>query len=204
MARQASQDLSSFMCIVLMCIGFLVTILVINVLVITSNPTNIEITPVVKFAMSSEKADTDGAGVPFFNNKSKEPIYLDVHRDFLVIYPGEERVLAGDLEKPGNALERALIRVEANSERQYVCMLLRPYSALFARRLKKIVKTRGIDVGQELFEAGKAIDYQPAKPGEVEARKPAPAPAVPEPAAPDESPVPETPTAEVAAPTATL
>jgi len=149
------------MCILIMSIGILVIMMVTNTVIIASNPENVEITSVVKFSSGSSD-QPEGGGSPFFGNKSKEPWYIDVYRDYLVVYPGGEIVQSGDLEREGNALSRILNRVESRRDREYVVMMLRPGAAQFSRRIKKLIKSRDIDVGQELYEADRALDYKPA------------------------------------------
>ncbi len=40
---------------------------------------------------------------------------------------------------------------------RYVVLLLRPGSAVFQRRLRQVIRDRGIDVGFEPWEAGRPI-----------------------------------------------
>lgn len=47
-SRGFSQDLSSFMCIILMLIGVMVIMLITNTVVIVSNPENIRITSIIQ------------------------------------------------------------------------------------------------------------------------------------------------------------
>lgn len=164
MARKGSmtgvQDLSSFMCIILMLIGVMVIVLVTNTIVILSNPQNIRITSIFQ----SRSAPGGGSSEqPFpFGNKAKEPVYVDVHKDHLVVYPGQEVVSLPDLERRGNALERLVAGVETNGENEYIVLLARPGTALVVHRLKKVIRDRGIDLGVELFEANARVEYERA------------------------------------------
>lgn len=157
---QMKQDLSSFMSILIMTIGALVIVLCANTLIIASNPDNLEITSLFSADSTAEDGDV---GQPMFENTAKEPAYIDVWKDYLVIYPGEVRVLKSDLEREGNAFEFLLRKIEANKDHEYVVMLLRPYSAVFARRIRTIVRDRGIDLGQELYELDKPVNYTAAR-----------------------------------------
>lgn len=160
----ASQDLSSFMCIVLMVIGVMFIVLIVNVVLIISNPENIRITSLIQ----SPGAWTPGqqelvAAQPFpFGNRQKEPVYVDVQKDHLVLYPSAEVVSIRDLERPGNAFERLLADVESKKNEEYVVLLARPGTASVFHRLKKAVLDRGIDLGWELFEADRPVEYDKA------------------------------------------
>lgn len=167
MARQKrgmSQDLSSFMCIILMVIGVMCIILIVNVVLIISNPENIRITSLIQSASAWMGGQTElGGGQPFpFGNRAKEPSYIDVQKDHLVLYPGEEVVSLRDLERPGNAFEQLLNAIESRKDQEYVVLLARPGTAQVFHRLKKLVLDRGIDLGWELFEEGRPVEYERA------------------------------------------
>jgi len=155
---QTKQDLSSFMSVLIMTIGCLTILLVANTLIIASNPENVEITSVVRTALDSPD-DPEGMGIPFFANKTMYPHYVDVYRDRLIIYPQKEVVLASELDRDGNGFARLLAQVEHNNAAEYIVLLLRPHSADFSRKIKKLIKNRGIRVGQELYEMGREVEY---------------------------------------------
>jgi hypothetical protein len=163
MARKktkASQDLSSFMAILIMTIGALVVLLVSNTIIIISNPSNTAITSVVAFSLSGTEDDAE-SGSPFpRGNMLKEPSYVDVHRDRIILYPGSEAMAVRDLERPGNPLEGFLERVYENRDEEYIVLLVRPRAAMTSRRIAKAVRDRGIDIGMELFEEGRAVNYE--------------------------------------------
>lgn len=138
-------DFSSFMCIILMLTGALVTIMISNVVVIAANPDKIEITSVVGDINKPVEIDDYG-------NKKKNPWYVEVLRDRLVIHPGGEIVNIKDLENRDNGFERLLTRVSARKEEQYVVLMVRPYAAHIARQIKKAVVDRKLDVGVDLLE----------------------------------------------------
>lgn len=160
MASAVEQDLQSFMSIILMTIGCLVIVLVINTLVIVSNPDMISITTVIHAALYEDGREVEKSGTPFPNgNKTKEPFYIDVHRDRLILYPGEEVVPLADLQREENAFERFVANVAEHAKTEYVVLLVRPRTANVARRLKKVIKANGLDIGYELFEAGRKVNY---------------------------------------------
>lgn len=164
MARKKSdttQDLSSFMAILIMTIGALVVLLVSNTLVIISNPENTTVTSIVTSSLYVGGGDGSEGGSPFpRGNRHKEPSYIDVHHDRIYLFPGNEVVPVRELERPGNALERFLERLRENREEEYVILLVRPHAGEVYRRLSRAVRDRGIDLGTELFEAGRAVDYE--------------------------------------------
>lgn len=156
----SKQDLSSFMAILIMTIGCLVILLVVNTLIIISNPENVEIESLVKAAyeMYSEDEQYKGAmGVPLFGNKSKQPVYVDVEQDRLTIYPEGKVVTVNELETPGNPFELLIQDVSENSKSQYIILILRPRSSKLGKQLRTMVLDQGIDIGQELYEAGRRI-----------------------------------------------
>jgi hypothetical protein len=164
-SRGFSQDLSSFMCIILMLIGVMVIMLITNTVVIVSNPENIRITSIIQSSgeyLEGGKGEDAGAPPFPFGNKEKEPSYVDVHPDHLVIYPGAEIVALRDLERKGNALERLLNIVQTNRNVEYVVLLARPGTATIVHRLKKVIRDRDIDLGCELYEAARPVEFDRA------------------------------------------
>ena len=164
MARRKSevkQDLSSFMAILIMTIGALVVLLVSNTVIIISNPENTAITSIVTSSLYFPGGDGSEGGTPFpRGNEMKEPNYIDVHRDRIIIYPGYEVLPVRDLERRGNALERALERIQEQRDDQYIVLLVRPHGGAVYRRLAKAIRDRGIDMGLELFEADREVNYE--------------------------------------------
>lgn len=160
--REAKTDYSSFMPIVLMTVGWCAVVLIVNTIIIISNPENVRITSLIRGSIYEDGGETRGAAPFPFGNKAKEPAYIDVHRDHLVVYPGAEVVSLGDLEKRGNGFERLMRAVGEKKEEQYVVLLLRPRASLVARQLRTVLRDHGIDVGYELYEADRVIDYDRA------------------------------------------
>lgn len=154
MAEDAQTDFSSFMCVILMLTGCLVTIMISNIVIIAANPENVQITSIAPTVGDSvgagdnqEEAVKDDQG-----NVTKNPWYLEVARDHLIIHPGEEIVNIKDLEGRDNGFERLLARVEERKEREYIVLLIRPYGAGVARQIKRAIVDRKIDVGMDLLQ----------------------------------------------------
>ncbi|MFH0880154.1 MAG: hypothetical protein V2A34_10620 [Lentisphaerota bacterium] len=163
MGRGIQTDFSSFMCIILMLIGVLMLIMIINVLTIIANPENIKITSIITSSIYTKERGEEEGMSPFpFGNKQKNPAYVDVYRDHMVIYPGDEVVTLRDLELEGNAFERLLIDVDSRKTEEYIVLLARPRSANIVRRLRKVIRDRDIDVGVELFETDREVSYEKA------------------------------------------
>ncbi len=141
-------DFSSFMCVILMLTGALVTIMISNVVIIAANPENVQITSIIPqgFDPATEKEIEDTTG-----NVAKNPWYLEVWRDRMIIHPTEEVIEVVELEEKGNAFEKFLDRVEEKKERQYIVLLVRENAAALARRLKQAIRDRKIDTGMDLL-----------------------------------------------------
>jgi hypothetical protein len=94
-------DFSSFMCVILMLTGALVTIMISNVVIIAANPENVQITSIIPsgFDPSTEKEVEDSTG-----NVTKNPWYLEVWRDRMIIHPTGEEIIMSELEVEGKQL----------------------------------------------------------------------------------------------------
>jgi len=157
---ETKQDLSGFMPILLLSIGCLVFLLIVNTIIIMANPSNVRITSIVRSALFVEGGLGTEGGQPFPNgNKEKEPVYIDVHKDHLTLFPGEDVVSLVDLEVEGNAFEQFLQDVATKHDELYIVLLVRPRAAMVARRLKKAIYAQNIDIGYELFEEERAVNY---------------------------------------------
>ena len=158
MSKGPEFDTSGFQAIVLMLIGVLMIMLISNVLTIISNPENIKIGAVVTGAIYEDSADEQTTFIPpKFQNMRQDPIYVDVEADRLIIYPEKRVILERDLRFEGNDFETFLNEVEQIKDVRYIVLLLRPGSAQFQRRLRRIIRDRGLDVGFEPWEANREI-----------------------------------------------
>lgn len=170
MAKMADFDSSGFQNIVLMLIGVLMMMLVSNVLTIISNPENIKIGALVTGSVYGEEDEADTFIPPKFQNMKQDPIYVDVEPTRLIIHPEGKVIEARDLVFEGNDFELFLDDVERVKSVRYIILLLRPGSATFQRKLRQVIRDRGIDVGFEPWDAGREIRVLGA---------PEPAPATP-------------------------
>ena len=177
--RMAEFDSSGFQNIVLMLIGVLMMMLVSNVLTIISNPENIKIGALVTGSVYGEEEEKDTFIPPKFQNMKQDPIYVDVEPTRLIIHPEGKVIEARDLVFEGNDFELFLDDVERVKSVRYIVLLLRPGSATFQRKLRQVIRDRGIDVGFEPWDTGREIKVLGA-PEPATASKPAeaaPAPA---------------------------
>lgn len=153
-AGEAKTDFSSFMCVILMLTGCLVTIMISNIVVISANPENVQITSIIPQGMdpAADKEVTDALG-----NVIKSPWYLEVWRDRMVIHPGGEVIPVRELEQKGNNFELFLKRVEPRKDRQYIVLLVREHGATIARKLKRVIRDYKIDIGMDLLYSDEPI-----------------------------------------------
>ena len=157
MAKMADFDSSGFQNIVLMLIGVLMMMLVSNVLTIISNPENIKIGALVTGSVYGEEDEADSFIPPKFQNMKQDPIYVDVEPTRLIIHPEGKVIEARDLVFEGNDFELFLDDVERVKSVRYIILLLRPGSATFQRKLRQVIRDRGIDVGFEPWDVGREI-----------------------------------------------
>jgi hypothetical protein len=157
MAKMADFDSSGFQNIVLMLIGVLMMMLVSNVLTIISNPENIKIGALVTGSVYGEEDEADTFIPPKFQNMKQDPIYVDVEPTRLIIHPEGKVIEARDLVFEGNDFELFLDDVERVKSVRYIILLLRPGSATFQRKLRQVIRDRGIDVGFEPWDVGREI-----------------------------------------------
>ncbi len=150
-------DFSSFMCVILMLTGCLVTLMISNIVIISANPENVQITAIVPrgFDPTAAKEVEDSRG-----NVAKNPWYLEVWRDRMVVHPGGEVIEMYELEEDGNKFEQFLDRVEAKKNTQYVVLLVRQHSSGIARKLKRAIRERGIDTGVDLLYKDEPIQLR--------------------------------------------
>ena len=145
-------DFSSFMCIILMLTGCLVTLVVANIMIIAGNPDNITITSVIGLSEFSD------------GNVAKDANYIDVRRDRLDLYFEHGARLVSvpisDLETKGNKLDEFIDTVFAVKDTEYIVMLVRPGSSDIFRRLRSAIKSRKIDLGMELFEHEQQVMFK--------------------------------------------
>lgn len=91
-------------------------------------------------------------------NNRKDPIWVEVQSQQLVIYPEAKSIAAYELDAPDNDFEDFLGQVEQVSQTRYIILLLSPDSASLQRRLRALIHQHGIDLGLEPRSPGTKID----------------------------------------------
>lgn len=158
--KAADVDTSGFQNIVLMLVGVLMIMLISNVLTIISNPDNIKIGALVTGTVYEEEGENGDPTTfipPKFQNMEKNPVYIEVRRNRLIIYPEYTVVSESDLRLPEDAFTEFLKQLLPIADQRYIVLLLRPNSAPFYRTVKRIIQDYGIDVGFEPWEANRVI-----------------------------------------------
>ena len=89
---------------------------------------------------------------------SRDPIYVDVQPQRLVIYPEILEISANELDVPDNKFERFLDQVQLLRDTRFIILLLSPESASLQRELRGAIRQHGIEVGLEPWESGKEIN----------------------------------------------
>jgi hypothetical protein len=92
----------------------------------------------------------------------KSPSYLDCYPEKVMIYPGGQTVTWQGLQRPGNAVDQLLDRVQANAAKDYVIVMARPQSLKVYRTVRKLVEQRPIDVGMDVIDANYVVDWDAA------------------------------------------
>lgn len=97
----------------------------------------------------------------------KSPSYIDCRADRrVIIYPGNKTVTWEDLQRPGNAVEQLLTRVQNRKDEEYVIVLVRPKSVLMYRAIRSMLDKRaGVDVGYDAMDADFEVNWDEAKRG---------------------------------------
>jgi hypothetical protein len=85
----------------------------------------------------------------------KDPIYVDVESQQVVIYPEKMEIPATSLDFSRNEFEKFLDQVEQVRSLRYSILVLRPGSVQLHRRLRQLIQDRGVDVGFEPVETGR-------------------------------------------------
>jgi len=153
-------DLTSFLTILLMTIGCLIVLLICDTFIVVSNPDNIKIVSIVRGGyeeFDEELGRTRYVGLPKYGNIFKNPTYIDVYGDYFIIYPAKTVVPVAQLEEDNNPLEQLLAKIGENVENNYIILILRPGSSRLGRFLRRTIRDRNIDLGEELFEEGREI-----------------------------------------------
>jgi hypothetical protein len=143
-------------CLILILLGILIIIFVAQVLVVITEPDNKDIVSVVESRVDGfreSKAFPDG-------NLVKEPTYIDVHQNMVIIHPGQTEIPQRELFLPKNRLTDILDEIRKDAENQYVILLVRPRAAKLQRYLRdQVIAQYNLDIGIELFESARPVEH---------------------------------------------
>lgn len=97
----------------------------------------------------------------------KIPSYIDCHPDGLTLYasdmPRGTLVTWEDLQRPDNAVNQLLKKVEDHTDEQYVVVMVRPQSVKFYRTVRRLIGEHTIDVGYDAIDADFRVDWNAAE-----------------------------------------
>jgi hypothetical protein len=94
---------------------------------------------------------------PASSNMRKDPVYIDVQPDQIIILPDKVVIPAADFATPHNKFEQFLDDVERVRSVRYSILVLRPGSVDLHRRVRQLIQDRNLDMGFEPVETGRYI-----------------------------------------------
>jgi hypothetical protein len=93
----------------------------------------------------------------------KIPSYIDCLPDGLMLYsndsPHGTPVSWDDLQRPDNAVNLLLDKVQQHKEDEYVVVMVRPKSVKFYRTVRNLIEKRPIDVGYDAIDTNFKVDW---------------------------------------------
>jgi hypothetical protein len=145
-------DVVGFLSVMSIVTGLICLILFVIALRIAMNPEQLKI---ISFKLFTSKR----AQPPL---KPKVPTYLDCWKEHVIIYSneGSRQFTFDDLKRPGNDLERTLLKIEANSAREYVIVMVRPGSVELYRTVRNAVGRRQVEVGYDAVDADFDVNWK--------------------------------------------
>lgn len=162
-SRRIGLNLEPFLDILTCMIGvfILVNLVIGNALRLLGDPEAFHVYTLERATLFMDEAACgpgDDPALPRFGNRGKTPLFVDIWRDRLIIYPEGSVVCAVDLQRPDNRFEQLLRRMEQRRDREYLLLLVRPGSAHLFRRLRAAIRDRHLDLGTELYEEGRPVE----------------------------------------------
>ena len=148
-------DVLPYLSIMLSVLGIICLITVVMVMNIALNPKAIA---VVSFKGLYQGFDKSGGAA--VTNVMKVPTYLDCSSAGISMFPGETNVMPAELAVPGNAVEITLNKIEENTLKEYVIVLVRPGSLPVYRAVRKLLANRDIEIAYDTLEATATIDWR--------------------------------------------
>lgn len=144
-------DVTGFLSIMSIVCGLICLILFVIALRIALNPQALKIVSFKLF--TSSRAVTKNL---------KVPSYIDCGPNGIVLYPGGVQLSWDDLQRPGNALELMLDKIQERTDKEYVIVMVRPQSVKYYRLVRNMIGKRPIDVGYDVIDADFKVDWEAA------------------------------------------
>ena len=150
-------------CLIFILLGIMIMVLVSQVLVAMADPDGKEVISVVESHVDGfreSEAFPEG-------NIFKEPLYVDVHPDKVVVYPYDAEFSQRSIIFETTDYDTMLEVVASRPDKEYVLFLVRPQASrvynLLRRRIEAFNREiRGtanqIEMGMELFESDRKVD----------------------------------------------
>ena len=153
-------DLTPFMSVLFMLLGALFIVIVGNLAgaVADTNAT------VVRAVVRADRSGDDSAVFRLTpaGNIDKIQHFVDVHPDRLVFMPGNFVEPVPFVPGVTNRFDSLLDQVAQRRETDYIVLLVRPRTATLSRDLRERILSRGVDVGYELYEGDRPIEFERA------------------------------------------
>jgi hypothetical protein len=93
----------------------------------------------------------------------KSPAYIDCAPDGITLYPGSTLVTWEQLQKPDNAVDQLLDKIQADSSNEYVVVMVRPKSVKYYRTVRSMISKRPIDVGYDAVDEDFKVNWDAAQ-----------------------------------------
>lgn len=101
---------------------------------------------------------------PKFRGISMEPVYIDVEADQLTLIAENKVISARDLTQENNEFVKFLDQMEPHKDIHEMVLMLRPGSAVFQRRLRQMIRDRGMTLRFEPWEAQESLTVLVTRP----------------------------------------
>lgn len=148
--REIKIEMTPFLDSLVIMMSLICLVLVVMIMPVVENPQQFNVLSFEKLFKAMKRKQ--GA--------QQRPLYIECRPDGATVIPGDIRVEIHDLRQPGNAVDRLLARVEANSEKEYIVLLARPGSLPVYRHLRKELIRRGIVAGADVIDANAVLDWR--------------------------------------------
>lgn len=156
---------------ILVLIGILLTTTITQAVVVLADPNQKDVVTVLQ---SQVDGFPEERAFPHGNDK-KQPIYLEVVKDKVIIHPGKAEVSQRELRDPKNLVAQKIDEAASNADDYYFVLVIRPGAALLGRQLRTEIRKRGLDVGVDLFDTARKLEHvsktEEARKQIIEARK---------------------------------